>query len=150
VIFKSSLIRSHRDLPVHVCIGDCISGDSLVGVIPDCSLRLSHDSLPPILVGVGDCLGREDSTSHVLHRRCVSGVSCLSHNSSQEILLRLSIYSGATFEGHKMKSQDVTMPGTLWRDCMVIWRKLLPSKLCSLELERPVRNDSPVCSLRRL
>ncbi len=76
VIFKNNFLGGHRDLPVHVCIGDCISGDSLIVVIPDCSLSLSHYSLPPILVGVGDCLGRENSTGLVLQRRYRSVVSC--------------------------------------------------------------------------
>jgi len=76
MIFKSSFLRGHRDLPVDVRIGNCISGDSLIVAIPDCSLSLSHYSLPPILVGVGDCLGRENSTSLVLQRRYCSVVSC--------------------------------------------------------------------------
>ena len=76
MIVKSDSLWCHRDLPVHVCIGNCISRDCLIAEIPDCSLRLSHDSLPPILVGVGDCLGRENSAGLVLQRRYRSVVSC--------------------------------------------------------------------------
>jgi hypothetical protein len=53
-----------------------VSRDDLArGLSLDC-LSECHDTLPPILVGVGDCLGRENSTSRVLERRCVPVVGC--------------------------------------------------------------------------
>jgi hypothetical protein len=62
--------------PVDIRMSYSVSGEELTGRVSLRILCKSHHSLPPILVGVGDRLGRESSAGLVLQHRHFLVVSC--------------------------------------------------------------------------